>query len=189
MTRKTTPTALRRAQIPEADDPESTDRPTVNPPFDVEMFARESDSKVRSIGGQPSPPDAPEITGEAFEDPVAQMRERFALGDYTGALELAELILTDEPGNLDAAECGEDCRTALESMLASRLGSLDGVPIVSVPRSQLRWLSLDHRAGFVLSLVDDSSTVEMILDVCGMPKLDALRILDDLVRQKIISFR
>ena len=58
-----------------------------------------------------------------------------------------------------------------------------------VPRHQLRWLSIDHRAGFVLSLVDGVSSLEMILDVSGMPTLDALRILYELMQQRIISFR
>ena len=131
----------------------------------------------------------PEITERTIEDPVAEMRERFSLGDYTGALEMSELILAEEPEHLDATECGENCRTVLENMYAARLGSLDRVPMVVVPRAQMRWLSIDHRAGFVLSLIDGSSSVEMILDVSGMPKLDALRILHELVQQKIVSFR
>jgi hypothetical protein len=137
------------------------------------------------IGSQPPP----EITERTIEDPVAEMRERFSLGDYTGALEMAELLLAEEPGNLEAAECGENCRTVLEGMFAARLGPLDRVPMVVVPRTQMRWLSIDHRAGFILSLVDGSSSVEMILDVCGMPRLDALRILHELVQQKIVAFR
>ena len=117
------------------------------------------------------------------------MRERFSLGDYTGALEMSELILTSDPGNLEAAECGENCRSVLESMYAARLGPLERIPMVVLPRAQMRWLSMDHRAGFILSLIDGSSSVEMILDVSGMPKLDALRILLELVQQKIVAFR
>jgi hypothetical protein len=60
---------------------------------------------------------------------------------------------------------------------------------VEVQRDQLRWLSIDHRSGFVLSLVDGVSSLEMILDVSGMRELDALRILFELVQQRIISFR
>jgi hypothetical protein len=138
-----------------------------------------------AIGSSP----APEITERTIDDPIAEMRERFSLGDYTGALEMAELILAEEPGNLEAAECGENCRSVLESMFAARLGPLDRVPMVVVPRTQMRWLSMDHRAGFILSLIDGSSSVEMVLDVCGMPKLDALRILHELVQQKIVAFR
>jgi hypothetical protein len=131
---------------------------------------------------------APEITGRAIEDPIEEMRERFSLGDYSGALEMSELILGEDPGNLDAAECGENCRSVLENMYAARLGPLDRVPVVIVPNAQMRWLSMDHRAGFILSLIDGSSTVEMILDVSSMPRLDALRIVLDLVQQKIVSF-
>jgi hypothetical protein len=131
----------------------------------------------------------PEITERMIEDPVAEMRERFSLGDYSGALEMSELILAEEPDHVDAAECAENCRTVLENMYAARLGPLDRVPVVLVPRAQMRWLSMDHRAGFVLSLIDGSSSVDMVLDVSGMPKLDALRILHELVQQKIVSFR
>jgi hypothetical protein len=132
---------------------------------------------------------APEITERTIEDPIAEMRERFSLGDYTGALEMAELMLTEDPDDTAARECAESCRGVLESMYAARLGSLARVPSVIVQRTQLRWLSIDHRAGFVLSLIDGSSTLEMILDVCGMPKLDAMRILYELVQQKIVSLK
>jgi len=129
----------------------------------------------------------PEITERTIEDPIAEMRERFSLGDYTGALEMAELLLTEDPADAEAEACAENCRAVLEGMYAARLGPLDRVPSVAVQRTQLRWLSIDHRAGFVLSLIDGSSTLEMILDVCGMPKLDAMRILHELVQQRIVA--
>ena len=131
----------------------------------------------------------PEITERWIEDPSAEMRERFSLGDYTGALEMVELILADDPANLEAAECGENCRTVLENMYSAKLGPTDRVPMIIVPRTQMRWLSIDHRAGFILSLVDGTSSVEMLLDVSGMPRLDALRILHELVQQRIVAFR
>jgi hypothetical protein len=74
-------------------------------------------------------------------------------------------------------------------MYATRIGPLDRVPVVMVPRDQLRWLSIDHKAGFVLSLVDGVSTLEMIIDVSGMAELDTLRILSELAQQRIISLR
>jgi hypothetical protein len=132
---------------------------------------------------------APEITERTIEDPIAEMRERASLGDYTGALEMAELILAADPGSLEAAECVENCRSVLENMYAARLGPSSGVPVVVVPQAQMQWLSIDHRAGFVLSLVDGFSTLEMIIDVSGMQKLDALRILHALVQQRIVSFK
>ena len=131
----------------------------------------------------------PEITERTIDDPMAEMRERFSLGDYTGALEIADLILTEDSSNLEAAECSESCRSVLENMYAARLGPGDLVPMVIVPRTQMQWLSLDHRAGFVLSLIDGSSTLETVVDMSGMPKLDALRNLYELVQQRIVAFK
>jgi hypothetical protein len=131
----------------------------------------------------------PEITERTIDDPIAEMRERFSLGDYTGALEMAELLLAEDPTDTEASECAESCRGVLESMYAARLGALDRVPTVIVQRTQLRWLSIDHRAGFILSLVDGSSSLEMILDVCGMPRVDAMKILQELLQQKILALK
>ncbi len=144
------------------------------------------EAAVLGSHGEAAPP---EITERTIDDPAAEMRERFSLGDYTGALEMSELLLAAQPDDVEAADCGANCRMVLENMYAARLGPLDRVPMVVVPRTQMRWLSIDHRAGFVLSLLDGSSSIEMILDVSGMPKLDALRILHELVQQKIVSFR
>ena len=181
--RHATPSAL---SIADARAPSSPSNPAVAGPPARSLSPTSIEAAVLgAIGSSP----APEITERTIEDPVAEMRERFSLGDYTGALEMAELILAEEPGNLEAAECGESCRTVLEGMFAAKLGPLDRVPMVVVPRTQMRWLSMDHRAGFILSLIDGSSSVDMILDVCGMPKLDALRILHELVQQKIVAFR
>jgi hypothetical protein len=180
--RHATPSALSMA---DARAPSSPNNPAVMPGARSPTPTSIEAAVLGAIGSSP----APEITERTIEDPEAEMRERFSLGDYTGALEMAELILAEEPGNLEAAECGENCRTVLENMFAARLGPLDRVPMVVVPRTQMRWLSIDHRAGFVLSLIDGSSSVEMILDVCGMPRLDALRILHELVQQKIVAFR
>jgi hypothetical protein len=74
-------------------------------------------------------------------------------------------------------------------MYAAKLAPLNRSPVVVVPRSQMRWLSIDHRAGFVLSLIDGSVSVETVLDLSGMPRLDALRILHELVQQRIVALK
>jgi hypothetical protein len=117
------------------------------------------------------------------------MRDCFALGDYTGALDAAEKILGTDAADQEALDMAHNCRANLEQMYKTKLGALDRVPIVMVPSGELRWLSIDHRAGFVLSNIDGVSSLEMIIDVSGMPNLDALRILCELAQQRIISFR
>jgi hypothetical protein len=122
-------------------------------------------------------------------DPAVEMQEHFALGDYSGALVIAESILDENPTHTAAREYADSCRSVLQEMYTARLGSLDRVPVVAVPRDQLRWLSIDHRTGFILSLVDGVSTIDMILDICGMPALDALRMLFELAQQRVIALR
>jgi hypothetical protein len=119
-------------------------------------------------------------------DPMGELRERYALGDFSGALTIAEAILEDDPQNVDAQRYAESCRDVLKQMYAARLGPLEQVPVVAVPAEQLRWLTLDHRSGFLLSHVDGVSTLEEILDISGMPHLEAMRIIYDLLQQKVI---
>lgn len=119
-------------------------------------------------------------------NPLSELREKYALGDFSGALAIAELLLKTQPANTDAQRYAESCRDVLKQMYAARLGPLDQVPVVAVGGEQLRWLTLDHRAGFLLSHVDGVSTLEEILDVSGMPQLEAMRIISELIAQKVI---
>jgi hypothetical protein len=140
----------------------------------------------------PPIPEPPPARPSVDDDPAYREREmsdRVSLGDFTGALEMAERILADNPEHAGALACAENCRNVLQQMFKARLGALDRVPLVAVPREQLRWLSIDHKAGFVLSLIDGISTLEMIIDVSGMAELDTLRILCELAQQRIISMR
>jgi hypothetical protein len=184
-TRRSTSSAL---SIANARAPSSPSAPVEDDECDPVRHLSPSNIEAAVLGAI-SGSTAPEIVERTIDDPAAEMRERFLLGDYSGALEMSELILADSPDNGEAAEYGQNCRTVLENMYAARLGPLDRVPMVIVARAQMRWLSMDHRAGFILSLIDGSSSVEMILDMSGMPKLDAYRILHELVQQKIVSFR
>jgi len=148
------------------------------------LVAREPSGLVAAAGGRPTP-----VATTAASPKRADMKERFALGDFTGALEIAEALLAEAPDDAEVRACAEESREVLIQMYTAKLGSLDRVPLVMVPREQLRWLSIDHRAGFVLSHIDGMSNLEMILDVSGMPPLDAMRILCELHQQRIISFR
>jgi hypothetical protein len=177
--------AIANLRAPSAGPPSAA---STTPPAGM---AKASPSNIEAavLGAIKGSAPAPEIIERTIEDPIAEMRERASLGDYTGALEMAELILAADPGSLEAAECAENCRSVLENMYAARLGPSDGVPVVVVPQAQMQWLSIDHRAGFVLSLIDGQSTLEMVIDVSGMQKLDALRILHALVQQRIVAFK
>lgn len=119
-------------------------------------------------------------------DLLGQMQELHALDDLTGALAVAELLLGREPGNVLARECAEDCRARLVALYTSKLGRMDAPVVVALGDAELRWLGLDHRSGFLLSRVDGLATVDELLDICGMPRLEALRTLVDLLERGAI---
>ena len=89
----------------------------------------------------------------------------------------------------EARRIADTSRTRLRAIYIGRLGALDQVPVMMIPHAELRWLALDHRAGFVLSLVDGTSTIEEIIDVSTMPQLEVLRTLYNLLSQSVISLR
>lgn len=119
--------------------------------------------------------------------PIAEMKDRYAMGDFSGALVVAESILESTPDDSEAIRYAQSCRDVLTQMYSARLGSLDQIVSVAVASDQIRWLTLDHRAGFLLSLIDGGSTVDQILDISGMARLDALRIMYQLMDQRVIS--
>jgi hypothetical protein len=114
------------------------------------------------------------------------MKDRFAMGDFSGALEMAEYILGRTPHDPEAKSLSEKCRDVLLDMYSSRIAGLDRVPRIAMTHDQIRWLSLDHRAGFLLSMVDGISSIDDLLDISGMQRLDALRIICALLDQKVI---
>jgi hypothetical protein len=60
--------------------------------------------------------------------------------------------------------------------------------MVAVRDVDLRWLGLDHRAGFLLSRIDGHASLDEVLDVSGMPRLEALRTLVDLCEAGALTF-
>jgi hypothetical protein len=141
------------------------------------------------------PPASMELDLRRFEAslPPAQdpelraLTDRYAMGDYSGALVVAEGILESDPAHVEASRYAKNCRDVLMQMYAARLGPLNQVVSMAIPAEQIRWLSLDHRSGFLLSLVDGTSSVEEILDMSGMPRLDALRIMFSLFSERVVA--
>src|SRR4029079_2453569 len=104
-------------------------------------------------------------------------------------LEMAESVLANVPDDAAATRIAADCRTRLIALYQAQIGSGDRVPHLVVSRDELRWLAIDHRAGFLLSHIDGVSSVETILDVSGMPRLDSLRILAELLLKNVVALR
>jgi hypothetical protein len=169
----------------EVDEPEDSERPTLAPPFDMAVYAQETMAGSSALPAGPPASQAP----VSATSPDGEMRQRFAHGDFGGALAVAEKMLEEDPGCIEARECAQTCRTLLEGTYAAQIGPLRCIPSVAMARAQLQTLTLDHRAGFMLSLVDGVSSFSLILDISGMARLEGLRILSDLVQRRVLSVR
>jgi len=152
----------------------------------VEPRAPEFDLSLDEPPLDEAPPAASLEGAPSSGSAIAELKDRYAMGDFSGALEIAERI-QESPEDLEAPRYAQSCRDVLTQMYSARLGSLDRNVTVAVPSDQIRWLTLDHRAGFLLSLIDGGITVDQILDISGMPRLDALRIMYQLLDQRVIS--
>jgi hypothetical protein len=122
-----------------------------------------------------------------LDEATRDMQACYEVGDFSGALSAAERVLEINADDVEANRYAQSCREVLTQMFSARLSPLDRTVSIAVSPEQIRWLSLDHKSGFLLSLIDGSSSIEELLDISGMPKLDALRILLTLAQQKVIA--
>jgi hypothetical protein len=141
----------------------------------------------------PTPLRPPENLGLLSLDQTVELlrvaQDRLSLGDFTGALAIAEKVLSVAPHNESALRVATECQRTLMAMYVSRLGPLQGVPRVAVTPNDMRWLSIDHRAGFMLSLIDGKTSYDNLLQLSGMPTFDTLRLLHQLLEDQVISHK
>jgi hypothetical protein len=180
---------LARATIPGASTPNgrAVQGPLSDPAKDsaldfVDGFEPMLDSLAPPMSGleAPDPPSSKPRAGPK------EMQECYAVGDFSRALSIAEEILSRTPDDAAARRCAQNCRDVLTQMFAARIGPLDQVITVVISPDEIQWLTLDHRAGFLLALVDGQSTVDEILDISGMTRLDALKIIFDLTERQVV---
>ncbi len=64
-----------------------------------------------------------------------------------------------------------------------------GAPTVTMSAEALKRLPLDHRAGFVLSLMDGSIDLATLLELCGMDRDEVLNLVRLLFDSGVVEFR
>jgi hypothetical protein len=160
-----------RPLVREADCDE---RPTVVPDFDPQAFARDSEIKQRAASPAESRPT------------IDQVRRLHLDGDHEQALFLVTRLLELVPLHSEATRLSTDCREALEREYLSSVGSASAILVVAVSHEELKTLALDNVSGFLLSLMDGATDAETILDICGLPRLLALRHLRSLLERGVV---
>lgn len=115
------------------------------------------------------------------------MQHAMQHGNFRAARDAARKILRDDPTDLDAVSCLEACVPQLRAACEARLGRRDRVLRQSLPTDWLSNMELDTRVAFLLSRIDGVSTIDEILDVCGMPLDDAMDALVELLDEGVVE--
>jgi len=120
-------------------------------------------------------------------NPHQKLNQHYDLGDFSGALDVAEQILQTNPNDSVALSRRQSSREVLMKMYESQIGPMDGIPNLAITDHELIWRNLDAAGGFILSRIDGMSTYEDIIDVSGLPRFETCRILNQLLQEGIIK--
>jgi hypothetical protein len=143
--------------------------------------------QARVVTPTPALPPAAAAPADDGEGLMVRAREAFELGDFSGSLALVEQVLKRHPDHEGARAYLQRNEATLTKMYESKLGDLSRAPRQILRPDEVIWMNMHHRAGFVLSLVDGTLSYEDLVDVSGLRRLDAVRILADLVGSRIIA--
>jgi hypothetical protein len=66
---------------------------------------------------------------------------------------------------------------------------LEAVPWLMLSHDDVLKLALDHREGFLLSLIDGRTSVETLLELAAMPRKEVLRVLARWLAMGVITVR
>lgn len=120
---------------------------------------------------------------------IQRARDEADAGQSAGAVAILDLALSEAPDNAAAQMVIHKHSDMLFDIYSRYVGDMNGVPTVAQPLEQLAADELDNRAVFLLSRIDGNLSFEEVLDVAGMPRLEAYRVLCKLLLQGILEVR
>ena len=152
----------------------------------IDLGAVDEKSDIHPLVADQRPPARPPPAGDVATW-MEGARELFALGDFSGSLEMIERILRVDPTHAEARAYLRQNESTLVAMYESKLGSLGTRPRLVIHPEEVMWLNLDHRAGFLLAQIDGVVSYEDLFALSGLPRLDTALILASLVAEGVIK--
>lgn len=134
-----------------------------------------------------------EGTDENIKTRVKWLFERATREHKAGRFSLAavavDLALSEHPDSAVAQKVVHANRDQVYEIYRNYLGDLGLVPALAQPIDTIPVHELDHRAAFLLTRVDGVLTLEDVLDVSGMARLEAYRHLCRLLMRGFLAVR
>lgn len=109
-----------------------------------------------------------------------------AAGDRDRAVTAIDLALSEDPNSTLAQKLIHRNRDAIMAVFQTFLGDLQRQPQLARPLHELASAPISPRAAFLLSRIDGQVSIDEILDICGMPRVEAFRYLCQLQLRGIL---
>lgn len=154
-------------------DESDTRRNTVKPPFDVEQYAEKTVGRER----------LPTIIDEAATE---QARIASVLMDSSPPgprKSMPEVEIAVRYAEVEALDPDEQL-----AFLRARLAPMTRAPRLTRSMPELGPVIEDPKTAYMLGFVDGILPLETIVEVAGLPEIEALRILERALDQHIITF-
>lgn len=97
------------------------------------------------------------------------------------------LRLGEQSGSPGVDGIIDPTRSLFERAFCACIGDMKCAPIRAMPSEELAAHGFDHRAAFLMSRMDGMLTLGDLLDIAGMPRFDALRLMAALRRAQAID--
>lgn len=107
-------------------------------------------------------------------------------GELDRAVAAVDLALSEDPNSALAQKLIHRNRESMQTVFQNFLGDLARTPQLARPLHELSSAPISPRAAFLLSRIDGMISIDEILDVSGMPRLEAYRHLCQLYLRGIL---
>ncbi|HET9993154.1 MAG TPA: hypothetical protein VFQ65_31680 [Kofleriaceae bacterium] len=156
-------------------------------PFDpIDARTAQILEAIEPPGGEP----AGEVKEDRTRRRITALIERStawsAAGELDKAVAAVDLALSEDPDTALAQKLIHRNRDAIMNIFQAYLGDLERQPQLARPLHELSTAAISPRAAFLLSRIDGTLTIDEILDVSGMPRLEAYRHLCQLFLRGIL---
>ncbi len=135
---------------------------------------------------KPRPP-KPASSSPALRSIAGEARELLSAGQMDASLELLESAAEGQPGGIELQALLDLVRARLLDQYRADFGDQSGVPTLAHAGADLTKFNLPSDAGFLLSMVDGSTSIADLISLSGMDDFEALRLLSGLREAGIVE--
>lgn len=136
-------------------------------------------------------PGQAQATLRSMDEQILELSQRIDQGEHFEALAELNRILAQRPGYPMAVFQRDRAQRALDKDVNQSIPGLELVPlrVADLASRKGQGLSLDSREGYVLSRVDDRSSLKQIAQLCGLTGPQVKRIIYKLYRYELVQLK